>query len=146
MKKDTYYSSKIYTPLMAGLFVGYIVRVLNLVYDVAFRNFTDFPLHELINVSTIIFATLIALTLAGTLYALFEKISRTAGTIYIVCSALFTAYCIYGSLHVHRSDNAVINGQFHNLLLGIVVITGLAATFAVPYLVKHNDIFIGDNN
>ncbi|MBO9593100.1 MAG: hypothetical protein J7599_09325 [Niabella sp.] len=64
------YSSHIYKPLMAGLFAGYIATVLNLVYDVLFREATTFPLHDLVNVSTIIFATLFALPLAGVVFAL----------------------------------------------------------------------------
>ncbi|ANH81305.1 hypothetical protein A8C56_10205 [Niabella ginsenosidivorans] len=142
METDIYTSSKIYTPMMAGLFAGYIATLLNLFYDVLFRDYTQFPLHELVNVSTIIFATLFLLTIAGITYALFERLSSKGGILYTICSALFTALCVAGALHVHRTNNNILNNGFHHLLLGIVLITGIAATFAIPYLVKHKNLFI----
>lgn len=136
------YNSHIYKPLMAGLFAGYIATVFNLVYDVFFRKETAFPLHELINVSTIIFATLFALPLAGIAFAFIDRYFRRGDRIYILLSALFTVLCIYGTLQVHRSPDPAVTTQFQHLLLGIVIISGVFATVAVPWLVKHQDIYM----
>lgn len=144
MEKETYQSSRIYTPLMAGLFVGYIITILNLVYDVLFRDVTNFPPHELINVSTIIFATLIVFCIAGLIYALVERFSSRSNIIYIILSAMLTLYCAYATMHTQRSNDPVINNQFHYLLVGIILITGVGTAFAIPYFVKHSDVFIGD--
>lgn len=136
------YNSHIYKPLMAGLFAGYIATVFNLVYDVLFRESTTFPLHDLVNVSTIIFATLFALPLAGVVFALIDRLFPKGDRIYIVLSALFTGLCIYGTLQVHRSPDPALTVQFQHLLLGIVIISGVFATAAVPWLVKHQDIYM----
>lgn len=136
------YNSHIYKPLMAGLFAGYIATVFNLIYDVLFRESTTFPLHDLVNVSTIIFATLFALPLAGVAFAFFDRFFRNGNWVYIILSALFTALCIYGTLHVHRSADPVLTIQFQHLLLGIVIICGVFATVAVPWLVKHQDVYM----
>ncbi|WP_018630238.1 DUF6069 family protein [Niabella aurantiaca] len=136
------YNSHIYRPLMAGLFAGYIATVFNLIYDVLFRQSTTFPLHELVNVSTIIFATLFALPLAGIVFAAIDRCFKKGDRIYIVLSALFTALCIYGTLQVQRSPDPAVTTQFQHLLLGIVVISGVFATIAVPWLVKHQDIYM----
>ncbi|MBZ4187952.1 hypothetical protein [Niabella beijingensis] len=141
MKQETS-GSHIYRPLMAGLFAGYIATVLNLIYDVLFREKTAFPLHDLINVSTIIFATLFALPLAGVVFAFIDRYFRNGAWIYIVLSALFTVLCVYGVLQVHRSPDPVVTTEFHELLLGITIISGVFATVAVPWLVKHQDIYM----
>ncbi|WP_300598032.1 hypothetical protein [Niabella sp.] len=140
--KTKNYNSHIYRPLMAGLFAGYIATVLNLVYDVLFRESTTFPLHDLVNVSTIIFATLFALPLAGVVFALIDRLFPNGSRIYVVLSALFTGLCIYGTLQVHRSPDPVLTVQFQHLLLGIVIISGVFATAAVPWLVKHQEIYM----
>ncbi|WP_008587315.1 hypothetical protein [Niabella soli] len=136
------YDSHIYKPLMAGLFAGYLATVLNLIYDVAFREYTSFPLHEMINVSTIIFATLLVLAVAGCIYALIDRFSKNSAPVYTILSAVFTLLLVYGTLQVHRSDNSMLTSQFHGLLLGIVLITGIFATFLIPYFVKHSKLFM----
>ncbi|MGJ7033115.1 DUF6069 family protein [Niabella hirudinis] len=136
------YDNHIYKPLMAGLFAGYIATVFNLVFDVFFRQKTDFPLHELINVSTIIFATLFALPLAGIAFAAIDRLFPKGDRIYIVLSTLFTVLCIYGTLQVHRSPDPVVTTQFQHLLLGMVIISGVFATIGVPWLVKHQDVYM----
>lgn len=141
MEKENY-SIQIYKPLMAGLFAGYFATIINLFYDVAFRESTAFPLHELINVSTIIFATLILLALAGCVYALFEKVMGKNPVIYIVASLAFTVFLIYGTMHVHRSLNAEVNHEFQYLLVGIIAITGIFSTFFIPYFVKRSHLFM----
>jgi len=136
-------SSRIYKPMMAGLFAGYFATIANLVYDLAFRNYVDFPLHELINVSTLIFATLFVLTIAGCLLALSEKLFKEKGSIiYMVLFALLTVYLVYGVFHVHRSADATVNHEFQYLLGGIIVLTGLFATFFTPYFRRHSDMFM----
>ncbi|MCF3109125.1 hypothetical protein LL912_10080 [Niabella sp. CC-SYL272] len=136
------YNGHIYKPLMAGLFAGYIATVFNLVYDVLFREQTAFPLHDLINVSTIIFATLFALPLAGVAFAFIDRYFRNGTPIYVSLSAVFTLLCVYGVLQVHRSPDPVVTTEFHELLLGLTIISGIFATVAVPWLVKHQDIYM----
>lgn len=138
------YDGQIYKPLMAGLFAGYIATVLNIVYDVFFRESTSFPLHELINVSTIIFATLFVLTLAGIVFAFFQRYFKSGLIIYVVLSMLLSVVCIYGIEHVQRSADANVTLQFQHLLLGIFIITGLFATVGIPYLVRHSHIYMDD--
>ncbi|HOZ85283.1 MAG TPA: hypothetical protein PK191_07325 [Niabella sp.] len=141
MEKEEY-SIKIYKPLMAGLFAGYFATIVNLLFDVVFRESTTFPLHELINVSTIIFATLILLALAGCVYAIFEKVMGKKPIGYIVFSLAFTLFLIYGTLQLHRSMDVTVNHEFQYLLIGIIAITGLFSTFFIPYFVKHSHLFM----
>jgi hypothetical protein len=144
MKKELD-GSHIYKPLMASLLAGIIATVLNIFYDVIYRNFTDFPLHDLINVSTLIFATLIALAIAGVVFAILDRYTSHSQVIYIIIFVVLTLLCIRWVLHVHRSDDPALNTEFRDLLLGIVIISGSLATFLVPFFIKHEKIFMDDN-
>lgn len=132
----------IYKPLMAGLFAGYIATIVNLVYDLFFRSYTAFPLHELINVSTIIFGTLLLLPIAGLAYAFFDRYVKAGMLVYILASVAFCVLCIYGIMHTHRSADPLIAHQFQYLLLGIFLISGAFATIGIPYFFRHHNIYM----
>ncbi|GAB3011962.1 hypothetical protein GCM10027051_13350 [Niabella terrae] len=131
----------IYKPLMAGLFAGYFAAVLCVIFDVVFRSYTHYPLHELINVSTLIFAVLLVVPLAGCLYALLDLFFTKTAPVYLIITAVTFILLIYGIYQTHRSSDALLNQEFHSLMVGITVITGLA-TLAVPYFVKRSDLFM----
>ena len=60
--------------------------------------------------------------------------------VYIVVFVLLTVFFAWRSEEVHRADDKMLNHQFHSLLLGIVLILGVSASFLVPYLF-HNKTF-----
>lgn len=126
---------------MAGLFAGYFAAVICVVFDVLFRENTGFPLHELINVSTLIFGVLLILPLAGCLYALIDVLFKNSALIYIVLSAIAFVLLCFGIFNIHRSADPFLNHEFQLLLLGITIITGIAV-LAVPYFVKHSDLYM----
>jgi hypothetical protein len=128
-----------YQPLMAGLFAGIVATTLNIFYDVIFRQSTGFSLPELINVTTIIFATLFILVMSGVVFAILDRLTRYVQVIYIIIFSLATIACTYLALHTHRSADPVLTVEFRYLLMGIVIISGLLATFLIPYLAKHEN-------
>lgn len=143
--KNPYIDGHIYKPLMAGLIAGYAATIINLFYDLAFTEYTKFPLHEIINVSSIIFATLILLFVASVVYSFFDRYFKNGAVIYTVLSSLFSLFCVYGAMHVQRSPDPVVTNQFHYLLLGMSIITGVFATIGIPYLVKHPGVYTESN-
>jgi hypothetical protein len=48
--------------------------------------------------------------------------------------ALLTAFCIWKTSGVQRSDNAEISAQFRGLLGGITLISGIGAAVVIPIL------------
>ena len=134
-------SPNVYKPLMAGLFVGILATVFNIFYDVMYRESTGFELSTIINVSTLIFGTLLFMIIAGSIYAILQRITKQATIVYLV---LFVVLIILGlrfALHVYRSDNPVENSEFHQLFSAIMIITGLA-TLCIPLLVKKGSAII----
>ncbi|OIR13295.1 hypothetical protein GALL_56800 [mine drainage metagenome] len=95
----------------------------------------------IINVATIIFASLIVLFTSGIIYyVLTTYLKKTGEVIYLAVFIILTVVCINVALHFQRSTDAHSLIQFRELLLGIVIITGLA-TFFVPFLTKHETVF-----
>ena len=135
--EDKFNTPHIYKPIMAGLFAGIVATMLNIVFDVVYRSNVNFPRHELINVSTIIFGTLLLLSVAGCIYALIDRYSKHVVPVYMLLSVLWTIGSMYLTMQVQRSDNALISSEFRSLLSGIVIITGIASTFLIPYLAKN---------
>jgi hypothetical protein len=132
----------IYRPIMAGTMAGIIASVLNIFFDVVFRGATGFSLSAIINIATIIFATMLVLALAGVIYALIDKFTKYAGIVFMLLFILLTFLGCLLALHVHRSDNPVQSEQFRDLLLGIVIISGVSASFLIPYFTIKNNPFI----
>jgi hypothetical protein len=46
---------------------------------------------------------------------------------------LLTIYCLWQGQRVHRSDDHLLNMEFHQLLLAMLIILGIGA-IAIPFL------------
>jgi hypothetical protein len=119
--------------LMTGLFVGYFATVVCLVYNIIYRESTGFPLSSFINVSTIIFLVNLLFPIMGLLYYGLIVTFRKADLAFVILCILILAFCIWRTETVHRTDEAQLNSEFKNLLLGIVLILGVASFF-IPVL------------
>lgn len=126
--------------VLAGVFAGILATVVILIYNFIYRGSTAFPLSEIINVSTVIFASLIILTVAGILFYLMMKYIKGGQLLYIILFSVVYVLAAIGSMSVTRSDNAVFNNEFHQLLLGTVIILGLCTVVGVPLFYKSKHI------
>ena len=125
--------------LLAGLFIGLIATVVSLMYNLIFRQITDFELPELINVSTIIFSVPFLLLIACFMYYALSRY-KLGTVMYIILSAIVMLLCIVIDFHLHRSPDPILTADFRKLLLGIIVISGLSSFF-IPYMATYeNDI------
>ena len=139
--EERYSGPNVYRPLMAGVFVGIIATVFNIFYDVMYRQSTGFELSTIINVSTLIFGTLLLTLFAGSIYAVLAQFFKKPALVYIIIFGLLAILCLRFALHVYRSDNPLENHEFHQLFAAIVIITGLA-TLCIPLLVKKGSNII----
>lgn len=126
--------------VLAGVFAGILATCLILIFNFIYRGSTAFPLSEIINVSTVIFASLIILTVAGVIFYLLTKYMKGGQLVYIILFSVLTIIAAFASSQVYRSPNLVFNNEFHQLLLGTVLILGLGAVAAVPLLYKSKQI------
>ena len=123
---------------LTALFVSIFAALACLTYDIIYRDVTGYSLSAIVNVSSIIFGSLIIVTLMGILYYAFVQIfGKAASTLYIVIAALLTILCAWKSEYVVRSGIPLETTQFRGLLIGIVLLLGVSATFVIPYLYSN---------
>ncbi len=124
--------------LLAGLFAGITATVLSLIFNSFFRGTIGFHLSELINVSTIIFALLLVVTLAGVCFYFFHHYLKYGGLVYQALGIGLTILLLFGASYVQRSPDPALAIEFRELLTGIIVITALCVVFIIPFLFKHD--------
>ena len=126
--------------LFAGLFSGFILTIVNLAYDFFYRQFTQYSYSQIINVSSIIFLSVLLLVIAGFVYYLLVKYVKRGDLIYyaIFISATVLAAVFLSDQHYPQP----YAGGFKGLSVGEIVITGFFASFCVPYFAKHSDAFL----
>ncbi|HVX48735.1 MAG TPA: hypothetical protein VHB48_01210 [Chitinophagaceae bacterium] len=131
------------TPLsrsvFAGLAVGIIACLINLVYNYAFRDVTDYSLSTIVNVSSLIFASVLLPVVAGVIYYLLTMWTKAAANyIFIIIFGLLTAIVVVEAFGIQRSSNPVESMQFRWLYIGIMLVIGGLTTFMVPFFYTKN--------
>jgi len=126
--------------ILAGVFAGITATVLSLIYNSFFRGTTGFFLSTIINVSTVIFALLIVVTLAGYIFYVLHHNFKKGTLVFQVASAIVTFLLLAGVQYVQRSQDITDTLQFRQLLYGIISITGLCVILFIPFLYKHDYI------
>lgn len=132
--------SKFYRALMTGFSVGFMATLVCLIYNIIYRNSTGFPLSFFINVSSVIFLVNILFPIIGIIYYAFIAAFKRADLFFMIFFILLTGFCIWRTELVHRTSDHIINREFKNLLLGIVIILGISASIFIPFL-YHNKKF-----
>ena len=126
--------------LMTCVFVGIMGTLLCMFYDLFFVEFLKYPLSTIINVATLIFGVNLVFLVIGFLFYGFITFSRYGERIYMIVFILITVFFTWKIQGVHRTNNDLVNLQFKYLSSGIIIILGLLASVAVPFLF-HNKKF-----
>lgn len=126
--------------VMSGLFAGITATVLALIYNAYFRGYTNFSLSMIINVSSIIFALTILLTIAGIIFYEFHHFIKNGTLLFRIAALIVTAVLLFGVQYIRRSSNPTDAEEFRQLLIGIIAITGFCTVFLLPFLYKHDYI------
>lgn len=126
--------------IFAGLFTGFILTLVNLIYDFIYRDITQYSYSQIINVSSIIFASVLLLVVAGVIYFFLVKFVKKGellySALYLIGTVLICAFLISYQYAPPYS------GGLKWLAAGVMALTGLFAMIGVPYFAKHNNIFI----
>jgi len=132
--------SKFYRALMTGFSVGFMATIVCLVYNIIYRDSTGFPLSFFINVSTLIFLVNVLFPVIGIIYYGFISAFKKADVLFIILFILLTGFFIWRTELIRRTNDHLLNTEFRNLLLGIVIILGVSASIFIP-LLYHNKKF-----
>lgn len=126
--------------ILTAVFAGIVATLLSFIYYLVFKDVTDFPYSSLINVSSLIFIINTVFLVLGFIYYMFLKIARRADLAFMVCMCVLTAIAVWAAAGVHRASNGLINREFHELLIGLILIIGVTALAGMPFL-YHNKTF-----
>ena len=119
--------------ILTAVFVGFVATLVCIFFNVIFVENTRFPLHTLINVSTLIFGVNTIFFAIGFFYYGFMQIKR-GELFFIILFLLLTAFFVWRGEHFHRSDDPNLNVEFREQLTVIVLIIGLTAAVLLPVL------------
>ena len=128
--------------IVAGVFTGIMIAVINLVYNYIYRDVTGFSPSEIFNVSSIIFCSVLISLVAGIIYFLFAKFIKKGGIIFTVLFVVLTILGIISVFNTHRSSDAHTTALFRGLYLGIIIVTGFLDSFMIPYFSKHSKFIL----
>ena len=131
--------SPFYNAMMTSVFVGFFTTIICLAYDLVFRTETGYPLTSFINVSTIIFSIMLFFLVIGLIYYGLIAAFKKADIVFILLFVLLAVLFIWMTGSVHRSDVPQLNHEFKDLLMGIIIIAGIACV-CIP-LLYHNKKF-----
>ncbi len=132
------------TPLsqavFSGLFAGILAALINLAYNYIVRSATGFSLSSIINVSSIIFASVLLPVVAGVIFYflnLWMK-KRSAELLFIIVFALLTTFVVIKGFSVQRSNNPAEIIDFRWLFIGVMLTIGALTTFCIPYMYRKD--------
>jgi hypothetical protein len=137
---DSPYQTRFSDVVLTSVFAGFVATLLCFVYYLTYKEITDYPFSSLLNVSSLIFGVNTLFVTIGCIYYLFIYYFRRGELVHIAVSALLTVVAIWFASTAHRSDNALLNSEFHQLLIGILVIVGVMSTIVLP-LMYHSKKF-----
>ncbi|HEY2720359.1 MAG TPA: hypothetical protein VGI82_01455 [Chitinophagaceae bacterium] len=130
--------SKFYQSIMTAFFVGFFATVVCLIYNVIFRTKTVFPLSDFINVSSLIFLINLLFPIIGIIHYGFVAAFKKAEIVFVIVFLALTAFLVWRIASMHRTENnQLVNMEFRQLLLPIVLILGISAGVFVPLLYRN---------
>lgn len=135
------YQTQFSSALLTSVFAGLVATLLCMAYYLGYKEITGFPFSSIINVSSLIFGINILFVLIGLTYSIFTRYLVIGEVEYIVLFVIATIVSVYGAMHTHRSNDALLNREFRELLTGLVIIIGVCAFALIPFL-SHNKKFI----
>lgn len=126
--------------LFSGVYAGIIATVATLTFNFFYRLSTDYSPSMVINVSSLIFGSLIILEFCALIYLALHSFMKNPSIIYLVIIIAVAALSIMGTSSVVDPTNLTETTHYHGLLIGVISILGLCA-IAIPYLIKHSEKF-----
>lgn len=127
--------------ILSGVATASLVVIACLLYAFIYRNITGFALSQIVNITSIIFASFIVCAVAGIAFYFIVPYLHQKRAVYTALFVALTAIFIVTGLFSHRSANPLISEQFRGLYIGVVSIIGLSCAFVVPYFTSHKNAF-----
>jgi hypothetical protein len=126
--------------ILSGLFAGLIACVVNTIFVLAYRSATAFYEFNGLDVTVIVFGSIIQMIVCGWMFYLFVHYLRKGISFYRVVVILITIAILLLGIMVRRSVMGSAPDEFKFMATGTQVIIGCLAAFFIPYLFSHDKI------
>ncbi|MDE3124578.1 MAG: hypothetical protein KGK14_03620 [Bacteroidota bacterium] len=122
--------------LSVGVLTGYLLTIFNLFYDFLLRSLTNFTYSEIVNVSSIIFSSMLFMIIASLIYHfLYVNFKMAGAVIYVVGFAILTIVLFITASHIgNHFTIPIYNDAFRMQFMGYAGITGGFATIVIPFI------------
>lgn len=127
--------------LLAGLFMGLVIAVLVLVFNIIYRDQTRLETYDIIMPFSIFTAFPLFGVVSGGAYFLFANYLHRGDTIYMIVWVLVMLILVVLSIYTGHEEAPGLKG-FRGLFVGIILITGLFTAFGIPFLAHHPRLYL----
>lgn len=131
-----YNQSAMSKAILTSVFVGFVVTVVCLSYNIIFRESTRYLPADYINVSSLIFGVNLIFFAVGLLYLFFISSFRKGNVIFETLFGILIVFCIWRAAHAHMTNNGTLTSEFRTLLIGIILAMGIGIEL-VPFLFRN---------
>lgn len=135
-----YTQSDLSRSILGGLFSGLVATVANLIFSITYRRITQFYEFNAIDITTIIFGTILLSLACGAMFYFFVHYLKKGILFYRIMVLLVTIGIIYIGIALRRTIQPTIPFEFKVLVVGTQTIIGLLAAFLIPYLFRHDKL------
>ena len=123
--------------ILASAFSGVVITLINLFYNAGYREIEGFSKVLLVNVSTIIFGTMILLMAMGFLFYLIAKYISRGNLVFIVLVVAITVLLV---ILTANSRSLRLTSGSDGLLIGLELITRITTALLIPYFAEHTEM------
>ncbi len=135
-----YTQSDLSRGVLSGLYSGIVATVLNMIFVYVYRYLTSFQDFNGIDVTVIVFGTLLLSLACGIVFYFFVYYSKKGIPAYRIAVAMVTLVIIFAGLYLRRSVVGDVPIEFRVIVIITQVIIGGLAAFLIPYLFRHDKI------
>jgi hypothetical protein len=135
-----YPQSDLSRSILAGLFSGLVATVSNLAFTIIYRSITQFYEFNAIDITTIVFGTLLLSLACGAMFYFFVHYLNRGIMFYRIMVVIVTVGIVIIGINLRHMVQEVIPNEFRVLVIGTQVIIGGLAAFLIPYLFRHDKI------
>jgi hypothetical protein len=126
--------------ILSGLFAGLIAVTVNIVFVVMFRIVAAFYEFNGLDITVIIFGSIIQSIACGLLFYFFVHYLNRGVDFYRLVVLIVTVFIVIAGIMLRHSVMGDVPNNFKYMVVGTQVVIGGLALFFIPYLFRHDKI------
>ena len=135
-----YTQSDLSRGVLSGLYSGIIATVANMIFVYIYRFLTGFQDFNGIDVTVIVFGTLLLSLACGIVFYFFVHYVKGGIPVYRIAVAVVTVLIIFFDLTLRREVAGTVPFEFRMIVIITQVMIGGFAAFLIPYLFRHDKL------